>query len=322
MNNFLIEPTPIESGPVSGRMGIWLILRIILAIIFALVAFIFTELIPDIPPFSHIWLRIIATVWFGLLGFGIFPDLAHKVSLSILSLVNLITTRVSTEVMSQLMRLPQQGMPHTVPFAHHASVGGVSVSQPVIADTSALIDGRIVDIAKTGFVSGLVLIPTFVLSELQQVADSKDYLKRTRARRGFEMIDELKKIKGLRVDVWEKEPAAKTVDDKILKLAKSLNGKILTTDYNLNRVAKVSGIAVLNINDLANAVKTVAIPGQEMSVKVIHIGKDATQGVGYLPDGTMIVVEEGADLVGKEVKVAVSRVLQVSAGRMVFTKRS
>lgn len=298
-----------------------LTLRLVLAVVFALIAFIFSELIPDIPPFSHIFLRVIVTVWFGLIGFGLFPDIAKRVSIASLYLVNLITTRVSSEVMSQLMRLPQQHFLN-VPLRHNAPVGGVAANQPIILDTSAIIDGRVADIAKTGFISGLILIPSFVLAELQQVADSSDYLKRSRGRRGFEIIDDLKKVKGLRVEIWDQEPAAKTVDDKLLKLTKSLSGRILTTDFNLNRVASVSGMKVLNINDLANAVKTLAIPGENLTIKVIHIGKDAKQGVGYLNDGTMVVVEEGADLVGKEVTVEVSRILQVAAGRMIFTKKT
>ena len=302
-------------------MNIQLILRLILAIVFALTAFIFSELIPDIPPFSHTFLRLTITVWFGLMGFGLFPDIARRASLSILSLINLLTARVSSEVMSQLMRLPQQN-PLSLPSRQHAPLGGVFANHPIILDTSAIIDGRIVDIAKTGFISGLILLPSFVLAELQQVADSSDYLKRSRARQGFEVIDQLKKIKGLRIEIWDKEPAAKTVDDKLLKLAKSLNGRIITTDFNLNRVATVSGIEVLNINDLANAVKTIAIPGEEIKIKIIHIGKDPKQGVGYLADGTMIVLENGADLVGKEIKAEVTRMLQVPAGRMIFAKKA
>ena len=195
------------------------------------------------------------------------------------------------------------------------------MNQPLILDTSAIIDGRILDIAKTGFIFGILLIPSFVLTELQQVADSSDYLKRSRGRRGFEILEELKKVKGLRTEVWDKDIMAKTVDDKLLKLAKSLNGRIITTDFNLNRVASVSGVNVLNINDLANSVKTVAIPGEHLKVKVIHLGKDPKQGVGYLPDGTMIVVEDGATLVGQDIKTEVTRILQVPAGKMIFTKR-
>lgn len=296
-----------------SNMRIWLILRIVLAIVFALVAFIFSEVVPDIPPFSKIFLRVAITVWSGLVGYGLFPDLARVVTLSTVSIFNAFATRISTEITNQIFKIYPQHSSFNVPFASHASVGGVSVNQPLILDTSAIIDGRILDIAKTHFIYGTLLIPSFVLRELQQVADSSDYLKRSRGRRGFEVIDGLKKIRGIRVEVWDKEPAAKQVDDKLIKLAKSLHGRIITTDFNLNRVASLSNVTVLNINDLANAVKTIAVPGEKLAIKVVHVGKDAKQGVGYLQDGTMVVVEEGAALVGKEVKTEVSRILQVPA---------
>ncbi len=302
-------------------MNTKLVLRLILAIIFSLVAFIFSELAPEIPPVSQILVRIFITVWAGLLGFSIFPEIAQKISVAAISFVNTLTYKVTTEIMNHLVKLPQQRSLH-LPLSHQVPIGGVSANQPLIVDTSVLIDGRILDIAKTGFINGLFLIPSFVLTELQQVADSPDYLKRTRARRGFEITEELKKIKGVRIEIWEKESAGKTVDDKLLKLTKNLGGKLLTTDFNLNKVASVSGIKVLNINELANSVKTVAIPGEELSIKIIHIGKDPDQGVGYLNDGTMVVVEKGASLVGKEIKVEVTRMIQVAAGRMIFTKKA
>lgn len=302
-------------------LGWKLILRMVLALGFALVAFIFTELVPDVAFINHDIIRLLITVFFGLVGFSIFPDLARRTSLIVISWVNFITVKVSSEVMDQLQRLPRQSSVAPLPYSSHAPVGGVSVNQPLVLDTSAIIDGRFVDIAKAGFLFGTILIPSFVLSELQQVADSADYLKRSRGRRGFEIIDDLKKVKGIRVEVWDKDIAAKTVDDKLLKLTKSLNGKIITTDFNLNRVASVSGVSVLNINDLANAVKTVAIPGEELKIKVIHVGKDPKQGVGYLNDGTMVVVEDGATLVGRDIKTEVTRILQVSAGKMIFTKK-
>lgn len=297
-----------------------LILRLILALVFSLVAFIFSEVVPELPGVNRVILRIFITAFFGLIGFSIFPDVAKNISLWFLALINLITSRVSSEVMNQMVRLPrQQGV--QMPFPSHAPVGGVSVNQPMILDTSVIIDGRLLDIAKTGFIFGTLLLPQFILSELQQVADSSDYLKRSRGRRGFEIIEGLKKVKGVRVEVWDKDINAKTVDEKLLRLVKSLNGKVLTTDYNLNRVASVSGVGVLNINDLANSVKTAVIPGEQIKVKVIHLGKDPKQGVGYLDDGTMIVVENGAELVGHEIKVEVTRILQVSAGKMIFSKK-
>lgn len=301
-------------------MNINLVLRIILAVVFALVAFIFSEVIPDIPPFNHILLRVAVTVWTGLVGFGLFPDLAKKVKLYFISMINFFTVRLTTEIVNQLSRLPRHGGMNMAAVEHNV-IGGVSLNQPLIADTSALIDGRLLDIAKIGFLYGTMLIPNFILTELQQVADSADYIKRTRGRRGFEVVEGLKKIKKLRVEVWDREVSGKTADDKLLRLAKSLNGKIITTDFNLNKVATISGVMVLNINDLANAIKTNVIPGEIMSVKIVHLGKDTDQGVGYLADGTMIVVENGAKLAGKEIKVEVSRVLQGSAGKMIFTKK-
>lgn len=300
-------------------MRIRRLLRLVLAVVFALPAFIFSEVLPDIPPFNRTFLRVLITAWFGIIGFSAFPELAKWMTSSALNLINAFTSKVTTEMMDQMIRVPRLN-PFLTPSNAQAPIGGVSVNQPVIIDTSAIIDGRILDIAKTSFISGTILLPSFILAELQQVSDSADFLKRSRGRRGFEIIEELKKIKSLRIEVWDREPAAKTVDEKLLKLAKSLHGKIITTDFNLNRLASVSNITVLNVNELANAVKTVAIPGEQLKVKVLHLGKDLKQGVGYLADGTMIVVEDGAELVGQEVKAEVTRVIQVAAGRMIFVK--
>lgn len=303
--------------------NITLILRIILAVFFALIAFIFSELIPDIPPFNHAFLRVVITIWFGLLGYGLFPDLARLVTTTTLNLINAFITRVSNEITNQILRIQYQNQANNqAPLSGTISpIGGLAFNQPLILDTSAIIDGRILDIAKTSFMYGTLLVPTFVLTELQQVADSSDYIKRARGRRGFEIIEDLKKVKGLRIEIWDKEPVAKTVDDKVIRLAKSLKGKIITTDYNLNRVASVSGVTVLNINDLGNALKTVAIPGEKLEIKLVHIGKDPKQAVGYLADGTMVVLENGANLVGKEVELEVTKLIQGSAGKMIFGKQ-
>lgn len=300
------------------RVTFWL--RLVLAVVFALVAFIFSEVVPDLPPLSHVLIRTIITVWAGLMGFGVFPDVARMITQHSASTINFITNKLTTEIVSQIIRLPRQSA-ITGPTSSNAPVGGVSVNQPLILDTSAIIDGRILDIAKTNFLTGLILLPSFVLEEIQQVADSADFLKRSRGRRGFAIIEDLKKTKTVRIEVWDHGVAGKGVDEKIVRLAKSLHGKIITTDFNLNKVATLSNVTVLNVNDLANAVKTLAIPGEQIEVKVIHLGKDPKQGVGYFPDGTMIVVEDGASVVGSTVKLEVSRVLQVPAGRMVFAKK-
>lgn len=305
--------------PGGGGRNFTKVLRLVLAVVFALTAFIFTEVVPDIPPFNRIFLRIAITVWFGLMGFGLFPDLAKIVSTATLRFVNSFVSRLSAEITSQMLRIQRAPIVNSS-LNGTAPIGGIAVNHPLILDTSAIIDGRILDIARTNFLSGTVLVPTFVLTELQQVADSADYIKRTRGRRGFEIVEELKKVKGLRIEIWDKDGQGKNVDEKLLKLAKNLNGRIITTDFNLNRLATVSNIFVLNINELSNAVKTVAVPGEKLKVKIVHLGKDAKQGIGYLPDGTMIVVEDGADLMGKEVQTEVARLIQVAAGRMIFVK--
>lgn len=305
---------------IKTRVPLMITLRVLLAILFALPAFIFSDVVPDVPPFHRSIIRLAITTWFALLGYGVFPDLASVISNWVLHLTNQLTDRLSNEIMSQIMRAQRQ-IPSLGPVGTQSPIiGGVSVNAPLILDTSAIIDGRVLDIAKTGFLFGTILIPNFVLTELQQVADSTDFLKRSRGRKGFELVEELKKTKGIRIDIWEADVAAKAVDDKIIKLAKSLHGKILTTDYNLNRVASLSNAQVLNINDLANALKTIAVPGENMSIKLVHLGKDPKQGVGYLSDGTMIVVEDGAEEIGKDVSIEVTRMLQSSAGRMIFGK--
>lgn len=301
-------------------MRIKLVLRLLLAVAFALPAFIFTEVMPDVPPFNRTWLRVAITIWFALLGYGVFPDVAKRLTNMIISATNQFTSTISNDVMTQFMRLQHAPGSNTSPLSIQSPLGGVSVTLPLILDTSAIIDGRILDIAKSGFIFGTLLVPSFVLTELQQVADSSDYIKRSRGRKGFELIDELKKVKGVRLEVWDKDVVAKQVDDKVIKLAKNLHGRIITTDYNLNRVASLSGAQVLNINDLANALKTVAVPGEKIKIKLVHLGKDPKQGVGYLNDGTMIVVEDGAQEVGREVHAEVTRMLQSSAGRMIFAR--
>jgi uncharacterized protein YacL len=190
-----------------------------------------------------------------------------------------------------------------------------------ILDTSVIIDGRIVDIFKTKFVEGRIAIPKFVLRELQQIADSSDPIKRQRGRRGLDMLHTLQKEPGLNIVLHEEDfPETTEVDAKLVKLAKLLGAKILTVDFNLNRVATIQGITVLNINELANAIKTVVFPGEQLQIKLIREGKEHNQAVGYLDDGTMVVVEDGRRFIGQELRVMVSSVLQTQAGRMIFTK--
>ncbi|TRZ94506.1 PIN domain nuclease [bacterium] len=191
----------------------------------------------------------------------------------------------------------------------------------VLLDTSVIIDGRIVDICKTRFLGGKVIIPKFVLRELQQIADSTDPIKRQRGRRGLEILNTIQKEPGMDISIHEQDfPETSEVDAKLVKLAKLIEAKILTVDFNLNRVASIQGIKVLNINELANALKPVVFPGEQMRIKLIKEGKEHNQAIGYLDDGTMVVVEDARRMIGQDVEVAVTSVLQTQAGRMIFTK--
>ena len=190
-----------------------------------------------------------------------------------------------------------------------------------ILDTSVIIDGRILDVARTGFLEGVVIIPQFVLLELQAVADSTDPARRTRGRRGLDVVNELQRLGELQVEIADtplKSLKAESVDSGLVALAGRLGGQILTTDYNLNKLAQIQGIRVLNVNDLANALKPMLLPGETIIIDVIREGKEPHQGVGYLDDGTMFVVEDGENFIGKRVEVVVTSMLQTSAGRMVF----
>jgi uncharacterized protein YacL len=194
-------------------------------------------------------------------------------------------------------------------------------TQQVVIDTSAVIDGRIVDIGRTGFILGTLVVPRFVLDELQRIADSPDTIRRNRGRRGLEMLAALQRDSISPVEVSEASyPEITEVDAKLVAYARDTGAAILTNDFNLNRVAELQGIRVLNINELANAVKAVVHPGEEMSVKIIQEGKEPGQGVGYLEDGTMIVVEGGSRFMDTEVSITVTRVLQTVAGRMIFAQ--
>jgi uncharacterized protein YacL len=190
-----------------------------------------------------------------------------------------------------------------------------------ILDTSVIIDGRIADITETGFVEGALLIPQFVLNELQHIADSSDPIKRTRGKRGLEILHHIQKQVNVDVRIVDTDyPSVKEVDAKLIELAKEVRGKIVTNDSNLNKVAELQGIEVLNINELANALKPVVLPGEEMNVKILKEGKEMGQGVAYLDDGTMIVVDNGRRQMGKTVDVVVTSVLQTPAGRMIFAR--
>ncbi len=290
-------------------MPIRLILRLLVAAIFATLAVIYSELIPPLKGTDTLAVKILVTVVAGFLGFLFFPDIATKATTSTISIFNFVVQRVSSEILNQLLRLPRPAQ-------------RTNLRKSLVVDTSSLIDGRILDIAKTGFISGILIVPNFILLELQQVADSKDSIKRARGRRGFEILNDLKKMAGIKVEIWDKEAGKAEVDEKLIKLAKAISGKILTTDFNLNKMAQTHGIEVLNVNELSNALRTIVIPGEKMTVKIMHLGKNPAQGIGYLSDGTMVVVSEGALFVGQEINIEVTKLLQQDAGRMIFGKTS
>lgn len=250
------------------------------------------------PPFGSI-LPLILVIIFGYLG----------ATVAVIRQEDLLTLfRVNRTTTGSALSLP-------------ARAGAANVYQPpkLLLDTSVIIDGRIADIAQTGFVPGILSVPRFVLNELQYIADSSDALRRNRGRRGLEMLDRLQNTDDVEIEFIDQDPQdAQQVDDKLISLALTMTAAIVTNDYNLNRVARLQGIKVLNINELANAVKAVLLPGEELPLRIIQEGKEASQGVGFLEDGTMVVVENGRRFLNQEVLVQVTKVLQTNAGRLIF----
>ena len=288
-------------------------IRIVLAIIFAALGNLVAHSnIPPNAPFILPWYTIIfATVIFGAIG-AFLPDLVGGLAkIGIARLAEAITSKIA----DQLSR-PKN------PFSkkNGKKNGANGIVNPLILDTSAIIDGRFAEICQTGFIFGTLIIAPSVLRELQHIADSQDDLKRKKGRRGLEILNQLKKNNLISLKVLKEEPRNRDVDGKLVILAKTLKGRVVTTDYNLNKVASVSGVKVLNVNELANVVKTPLVPGEELQVEVVQQGKEKNQGVGYLADGTMIVVEDGEKYLGKSVHVRVARIIQTVAGRMIFAK--
>lgn len=254
---------------------------------------------------------LIAFVAFGILGF-ILPDiveLAGRASVAALAL----------QIASHL---PTSGsLVHGLSLGKKGKrAGGKKFENPLLVDTSALIDGRLADIAETGFLSGTLLVMPSVIDELHKLSDNPDEIKRQRGRRGLDVLSSIQKNKKVKTVVLGSEPKDGGVDDKLIKLAKQTGAKIVTVDFNLNKVSKVRGISVLNVNELANALKTAVLPNERLSITISSLGKARDQGVGYLEDGTMVVVEGGAKMRGKKIAVNVVRVLQTVAGKMIFGK--
>lgn len=287
---------------------------LILAVFLGVVGFILGEIIPLPEPYTSIQSRMLYTFFGILIGLLTYAQLSAWVVSTTTKLIRDFIGTVASEIAERITHKPSADL-------IHSKEDEVSPDS-IILDTSSIIDGRVLDVAKTGFLCGKILVPEFVLLELQQVADSADSVKRFRGRKGFETLNQMKKIKGLQIEIWDANlpelRKIKAVDEKLVYLGKHFKAKLLTCDFNLNRVANLRGVVVLNLNELANCLKTLPVPGEEMTVKIVHQGKDRSQGVGYLSDGTMIVVKDGAEMVGQDITIEVNKVLQGAAGRMVF----
>jgi len=274
--------------------------------------------------------RVASVVEFGLGGLSAYEALAGAVGLSI-GLIIAYSVRGAYDDLGLLKRYgPEPFYALWLPIVAFFAYVGVRIGRqrakiaaaPLpekLLDTSVIIDGRIVEIVASGFVDGALVVPRFVLGELQMLADSADAIRRARGKRGLEVLE---RLRGVSHDfqVVDHQVEDRDVDAKLVTLARRRGAKILTNDYNLNRVAKLQGVDVLNVNELSNAVKAVALPGEEMAVSIVKDGKEQNQGVAFLDDGTMVVVENGRDKKGEQVGVEVTSVLQTAAGRMIFAK--
>ena len=298
----LVEVIEASVGKLSGSEIIFGLIGAIFGILVASVVFLpvkslLTDLSPNLGALIGNIMYIFGDIILGVIGINIFVKRRNEI---ILFFENLKKPSVSKEKKSKTQRS----------------------KFPKILDTSVIIDGRIFDLCKTGFIEGTLVIPGFVLDELRHVSDCSDSLKRVRGRRGLDILNKIQKELDMEVEIWEGDfPEISEVDSKLLKLAQKIEGKVLTNDYNLNKVAEVQGVPVLNINELANAIKPVVLPGEDMSIRIVKDGKEQTQGVAYLDDGTMIVVEGGRKYMNQEITVEVTSVLQTAAGRMIFAKK-
>lgn len=257
-------------------------------------------------PFGQI-LPFIGVLLFSYLGVSLFV----MRQMDLFSVLGSLTNRSTSSA----------GGSATAPASAEVPSGPWTETRAILLDTSVIIDGRIADIAKTGFLPGSLLIPRFVLNELQYIADSADSMRRQRGRRGMEVLAVLQKEPNISVRISDIDvEGVREVDDKLIILARQLRCPILTNDYNLNRIAELQGVTILNVNELANAVKSVLLPGENLQIRVIQDGKEQGQGVGYMDDGTMVVIENGRDYMNQEISVVVTKVLQTAAGRMIFAR--
>jgi uncharacterized protein YacL len=273
-------------------------------------------------------LDVISSVYFGLVvgiflayivGLVLQPFTPHVINQPTYQALELVAGLVFSYVCISLLMQTKDDFRFIIPYVEFARE--IKGSRPCILDTSVVIDGRIVDVVETGVIDGQLIMPKFVIAELQGIADSSDRLRRARGRRGLDILSRLRSDPKIDLQAFERdlpEFAGQPVDMKLVVLAKHLKGKLITNDYNLNKVAQLQDVDVVNLNDLSNALKPVFLPGEQVAVRVIKPGEEAGQGVGYLEDGTMVVIESGRDYIGQQVQIAVTSVLQTSAGRMVF----
>lgn len=294
-------------------------LRPTLAIVFGFIGVLIARsaMPSDVFSFSaRYFFILIALVAFGILGF-ILPDILELAGrASITALARQIASYLPNGSPGRLvagLSLRKRKKGETGPVTG-------KYPNPLLVDTSALIDGRLADIADTGFLSGTLLVLPAVVKELHQLSDTADEIRRKRGRRGLDVLSAIQRSKKIKVVVLNTEPKETGVDDKLVRLAKQVGAKIITVDFNLNKVSHVRGVSVLNVNELANAVKTVVLPNERLNIKISTIGREKDQGVGYLKDGTMVVVEGGAAMRGRRIAVNVVRVLQTVAGKMIFGK--
>lgn len=304
----------------------FIIIRAVLGLVFfALGVFLSRNFLADFQILGNPYLApTLAALLSGVFGVFVVPFLAERIRRWFESLIRATVMRALAEWTRQVGKQVGRAVEQRRKLSSAKLPKAPKHPRPsIILDTSAIIDGRLRDVIHTGFLDASLIVPQFVLDELQHLADSPNDLKRQRGRRGLEILAEIKSDKGVIIERSSKgwrNGEDSDVDKQLVQLARDLKAKIATVDYNLNKAASVSGIQILNVNELANAIKTAALPGESLEIKVVQKGKEAGQGVGYLSDGTMVVVEDGDGLVGKKIKVKVSRVLQTAAGRMVFAK--
>jgi uncharacterized protein YacL len=314
-----------NTGALDGNFHVWLAVGAVsgaglATLILYLLSFVTQEMYERLAPATmSIVLGLVVGYFVGRLVINQLPPDKLNYTLSIFTVLSSVIIFGSVGLMMGLTRASSwDTLISAVERGQSAPVG------LKLVDTSVIIDGRISDICASGFVEGTLLVPRFVLHELQHIADSEEDLRRAKGRRGLDILKELQRDESrVKLEIIDDDPReVREVDIKLVHLARQLQAKILTNDFNLNKVAQIEGVQVLNINDLANALKPAVLPDEKMEVKIIKEGKEANQGVGYLDDGTMIVVDSGRIHMGKKVEVVVTSVLQTAAGRMIFTRFS